>query len=148
MEMLRDFFRSVESFLLPDRVSLKVIFDNVRNSIIASTLVSGGLWVGRFAQSPVAKSAAEAEPFLFLLAGGLVWLGFALVVLNFLQIIVISGQSRTVFAIARPGAPRSLLSGVLTVTATIAVTGLLLLVQGVAIAVFSLAVLRGVVGAP
>ena len=49
---LTAFYSSTENFLLPDRLSLKVIFDNVRNSLIASTVVTGGLWVNRFAVSP------------------------------------------------------------------------------------------------
>lgn len=151
LSTLRVFGKGAESFLLPDRVSVKVIFDNVRNSLIASTLVTGGFWVARFASRPQVKGAGgETETFLVMLSQGLVWLGFVLMALNLLQIIAISTQGRTMFSptTSTENAERRSASGLAQVIALVLVTAILLLIQLCAIAVFSLAVLRGIADAP
>ena len=89
-------------------------------------------------------------PFLAFLSKGLVWLGFALMVLNLLQIRVISRSTRTIFAAASSSGvvSREHPSRFTSMAAAILITTILLLVQFSATAVFSLAVLRGIAGAP
>jgi len=139
MNAYSDVLGRILAFLLPEAVSLKVVFDNVRNALIASALVTGGFWVKNFAASQIVRPPEDSLPYLALLSGCLVWFGFFLFTLNLLQVVAISDRSRTAF-VKGPRALRWI--------AAVLVGAILALIQFTAISVFSLAILRGAVGAP
>lgn len=94
-----NFFRTFGHFLLGERVSLKVVFDNVRNTIIAATLISGGIWIKGSSSSPFSKLPASKATLEFLewFPTLLIGVGLSLLALNMMQALVISRRGAASF---------------------------------------------------
>lgn len=83
----------LKAFLLADQFSLKVVFDNIRNTIIAATVISGGVWVRSYQKPPFDQVPLDSE-LRVLLGRVLLFVGFILVTLNLAQLYVMHIRAR------------------------------------------------------
>lgn len=88
-----DFVAKLRQFLLADQFSLKVVFDNIRNSIIAATVISGGVWVRSYLKPPFDQIPLDHD-MRVILGRLLLFVGFTLVALNLAQLFVMHIRAR------------------------------------------------------
>ena len=88
-----DFVAKLRQFLLAEQFSLKVVFDNIRNSIIAATVFSGGVWVRSYRKPPFDQIPLDHDVRV-ILGRLLLFVGFTLVALNLAQLFVMHIRAR------------------------------------------------------
>ena len=113
--------QKLATFLLPEKLSLKVIFDNVRNTIIAATVMSSAIWISSYKKPPFDKIEAGsiAQEGRVLLGSLLFWIGFMLLVLNVAQIVLIYREAWKHFAFERGEGPETLLDLLVSIPASL-----------------------------
>ena len=99
MQRFRAIGAKLSQFLLSEQLSLKVIFDNITNTIISATVISGGVWVASFRKPPFDQIAADPtlQETRILLGRLLLWIGFTLMALNLAQVYLIHRRAGELF---------------------------------------------------
>ena len=99
MKRFHDIGAKISQFLLSEQLSLKVIFDNIRNTIISATVISGGVWVASFRKPPFDQIAEDPtfQETRVLLGRLLLWIGFTLIALNLAQVYLIHRRAMELF---------------------------------------------------
>ena len=110
-------FAAIKVFLVPDSsISLKTVFDNVRNTLIAMSVVLGGNWAATHDIPLMVHGASQKVVSL-----PMIWIGLSLSIFNVLQTAVIFQRAINEF--------RWRDSGVLTVIFQLWVVGVLFSLQ-------------------
>jgi hypothetical protein len=141
----------ISTFLLSDTVSLKVLFDNVKNTVISASLMIGAFYVRYSNKPPFDQLAADPaiQDSRVLLARLLLYLGFTLMVLNMAQLYIIGKHTKELFLVkpedfpdSIPGWFRTLPAGFLRLLLTLIIAAVFVILQLASIAVALLGLFR------